>query len=360
MVLRRASPLLTWGLGRRLRALIPYLVATVVTLVCVEVVLYRDYRTSAAPQGIAGPLLASYYLEHDVTLIQLEEACARYDQELTYTLRPGQCRFGGREFDTLVRVNSLGLRDDEASLEQPRIIVLGDSFAMGWGVEQEQSFPELLERELGRPVLNAAIASYGTAREIMSLRRLDCSALEVLVIQYHPNDFVENRAFLEHAARLPTRDEASYRRRIADYRRRTSGYRPGGMLYKVLRRTRTAVARGLRSAGAERRRSSRTPRAQAEAFVGVLRASPVRLEGVTILIVEAGATEGAEGGFITALKEAQREAEVPTFIRELHAVPVAPHLSPEDSFAWDGHYRASGHRIVADRLLAKLRELEFH
>ena len=65
-----------------------------------------------------------------------------YDPELTYRLRPGACTFSELEFVTDYRINSLGVRDDEASLDGPEIIVLGDSFAMGWGVEQQESFLE--------------------------------------------------------------------------------------------------------------------------------------------------------------------------------------------------------------------------
>jgi len=40
------------------------------------------------------------------------------------------------EFTNEVRVNHLGVRDDEASLVAPDVIVIGDSHAMGWGVDQ--------------------------------------------------------------------------------------------------------------------------------------------------------------------------------------------------------------------------------
>lgn len=81
------------------------------------------------------PILREYYYAEDQPSIQYLPGCSKYDDELTYTLRPGSCRFIGREFDTVVTANSLGVRDDENSLRSPQIVVLGDSTAMGWGVK---------------------------------------------------------------------------------------------------------------------------------------------------------------------------------------------------------------------------------
>src|SRR4029077_2394599 len=74
-----------------------------------------------------------FYRRH---IVQLDERTARYDPELLYTLRPGQFTFSNVEFSTPYVVNSLGVRDDERSLAQPEIVVVGDSYAMGWGVQQ--------------------------------------------------------------------------------------------------------------------------------------------------------------------------------------------------------------------------------
>ena len=81
-------------------------------------------------------------------------------------------------------MNRLGLRDDEASLRAPAVVVLGDSYAMGWGVAQDETIAEVIERETGLRALNAGIASYGTVREMRLLDRIDTSRLRYLVIQY--------------------------------------------------------------------------------------------------------------------------------------------------------------------------------
>ncbi len=53
-----------------------------------------------------------------------------------------------------IRINALGMRDDEYALEKPpgsyRIALLGSSLVMGWGVDQGQPFESLLEARLNR------------------------------------------------------------------------------------------------------------------------------------------------------------------------------------------------------------------
>ncbi|MCK5491771.1 MAG: SGNH/GDSL hydrolase family protein [Candidatus Omnitrophica bacterium] len=56
------------------------------------------------------------------------------------------------EFDYVVKINSLGIRDKEISIkkqvDKKRILSFGDSFTYGWGVDIEQSWPKVLEKFL--------------------------------------------------------------------------------------------------------------------------------------------------------------------------------------------------------------------
>jgi lysophospholipase L1-like esterase len=72
-----------------------------------------------------------------------------------------------------VRTNSDGFRDDEVPLAKGprrRILFLGDSLTLGWGVEQEQTFEHLLEARLNatRPteVINLGVGNYNTTQEV--------------------------------------------------------------------------------------------------------------------------------------------------------------------------------------------------
>ncbi len=90
-------------------------------------------------------------------------------------------RYRSSEFDTAYAINSLGLRDVEISREKPpgvlRVLVLGDSFTEGVGVEAEETFPRRLQAmldrtEAGRPcqVINAGIGSDSTLLEYLYLK----------------------------------------------------------------------------------------------------------------------------------------------------------------------------------------------
>ena len=169
------------------------------------------------PWGIVRGL-RHYYMNHGRKVLHWLEGCIRYDQELSYTLRPGHFVFSNVEFAVAYEVNSLGLRDDEISLQAPDVVVVGDSHAMGWGVYQEEGFPELIEKATGLSVLNAAIASYGTAREMKILERINLSNLKYLIIQYCQNDYGENQALIENGNILPIMSEAESEEVIRSHR----------------------------------------------------------------------------------------------------------------------------------------------
>jgi hypothetical protein len=156
------------------------------------------------------PAMTEYYYSEDQRYIQYLPSCAKYDAGVTYTLKPGSCRFSGREFDTTVTVNSLGVRDDEQSLRAPEIFVLGDSYAMGWGVQDDETFASLIEKKTGIKVLNLAVSSYGTVREFDMASRTDTSRLNTVIVQYSHNDIGENQTFVDNGNHLPISDESTY------------------------------------------------------------------------------------------------------------------------------------------------------
>ena len=161
--------------------------------------------------------LKNLYQENDQSVIQLEPRFARFDEGLFYTLKPGRFTFSNREFSVGFDVNPLGVRDDDLSLRAPEIVVLGDSYAMGWGVEQHEAFASVLEVQTGHTVLNAGVSSYGTPRELRMLDRIDTSRLRTLVIQYCVNDAGENLSFERHGNRLVVDGPAKYDEVVSGY-----------------------------------------------------------------------------------------------------------------------------------------------
>jgi len=71
------------------------------------------------------------------------------------------------EYDVAFDTNSNGFRDDEIGPKHGvRIVLLGDSFASGYGVERSQTFADLLEAKLGVDVVNTAVGGYEIIHQV--------------------------------------------------------------------------------------------------------------------------------------------------------------------------------------------------
>jgi hypothetical protein len=97
-------------------------------------------------------------------------------------------------FDVPYRANSLGMRDGETSLHKVghRVVVLGDSFAEGWGVGDGRRLPDLLERQTGIEHLDFGTSGDFDPVQYWQLyrtlaKRFDHDAVLVLVLP--DNDF---------------------------------------------------------------------------------------------------------------------------------------------------------------------------
>jgi hypothetical protein len=127
--------------------------------------------------------------------------CGEYDPELGWRNRANvSADLAARGFRYHVTLNSRGQRGPERELAKPkgvlRVVLLGDSTAWGWGVGDEQTWPRLVERELGASVeiVNLAVPGYGTDQELWALERdgLQFQPDLVLVALVH-NDTLSNR-----------------------------------------------------------------------------------------------------------------------------------------------------------------------
>ena len=287
----------------------------VIALVLAEGLLLAMYHYPAAwyPGGLRRFLTTEYFHRRDI--VQLDERHARYDPELVYTLQPGAFMFENVEFSTQYVVNTLGVRDNQRSLTQPEIVVAGDSYAMGWGVQQEESFPELLERRTGRVVLNTAIASYGTVRERRMLDRVDLSRATTLIVQYDPNDFAENDEFAKQGNQYKASSREVWLNAIAQ-QRRGQGYWPFRMTYDAVVWIKRGIT-GWPQGGFVP--ASYPPEAAAERFINaMINASPRDLGDAADHRLR---RRSANPAFIRALdaRAAQRE------VSRLHPQPAQPY-----------------------------------
>jgi hypothetical protein len=329
-------------------------VIALVSLVILEALLIAVRRIPAL-SGVA-PLrtLARELYMLDRHMIQFEPEAARWDPALGYTLRPGEFAFANTEYRTGYAVNRLGLRDDEPSLEAPEIVVIGDSFAMGWGVDQHESFSAVLEELSGRRVLNTAVASWGTARSMRLLEQIELDHARYLVIQFCNNDYFENLAFATQGPEFAVQSEAAYERAVAIYRR-DRRYYPGRYAASLM---------GSRFGLCDTPPSHPDPedpanqRRQAELFLQVLQASRVELGGLQIITFETNSYNRHGRLFIPALRDVIDSGDYPEYIRTMRTVDLAAKLGPELFFRIDDHITAEGHRYLADRLWQLIRETE--
>lgn len=294
-----------------------------------------------------------YYLYCDRKTVTYEEDQAHYDPEVDYAFVPGDFTFENREYSTPFHVNSLGLRDDESSLHAPDVIVLGDSHAAGWGVDQGESFAEQLERSTGLKVLNTAIPSYATPREIRMLKRADRSGLKVVVIQYCENDFDENRAFSVNgnAPQIMTSE---------GYQENRNAYLSINRQYFPFKYTRIFFPIWFRELTIHASDSpipmhllgTREPEQEARAFLNVLVNGDLDLGGIPVVVLEVVSYNANSSDFVHSL---EKLVESPLYrddprLPAITTVDVAPLLKDSDYYLYDDHMRASGHRKIAEAL----------
>jgi hypothetical protein len=132
--------------------------------------------------------------------------------ESGYRLNPNaRVRFTTSEFDTEIRINGSGLRDDEEigpkAPTERRIVLLGDSLVLAVQVPFSQTFGELLEKRLNATpspytyrVINAGVQGYGPVEELNFFKSVAARLQPDLVIE---TIFVGNDA--EEAVRTGSR-----------------------------------------------------------------------------------------------------------------------------------------------------------
>jgi lysophospholipase L1-like esterase len=320
-------------------------VSSVATLVATELFL-----------RVVDPLGLSYYSE--MTRYILDRLP---DPELKYRHR----RSFERTYQGVsLRFNERGLRDDPIAPKAPgefRVVLLGDSQTLGWGVEREDTWAVRLQRILGERspaplrVINAGVASYETRQQSRYLLR-EGFELEpdLIVLLYLDNDLeIDDRPY------DPWR-QSSLR-----------GKRPGEVAELLARRTRLYqlwfYARQMRTAFAATRyeplqvgipqefepsmREQPGWKASMESLRTIARAAADR--GVPFAVVH---FDWIEFPFSRELDRAVREAVAP--------VPVA--YTPEwfrgrdvrDYFnsPVDSHPNAEGHRVLAEHIAVFLRD----
>ena len=327
------------------------LVAGAIIEIIFVTMLHAPRLTAASPAPVRR-LVQQVYRHFNRALIQFNPDCARYDPDVTYTLKPGGCTFGNLEFDNKYDVNHVGLRDSEDDLVAPEVIVIGDSHAMGWGVDQDQSFPRVMARTLGVKTLNAAVSSYATVREMRMLDRLDTSHMKVLVIQYADNDQPENRAFRDEHNQLAITGQAPYQT-IVDHYMAQRGYYPGKYVWRLFMK----VTRLEKPEPDQLKMEVLDPDVEAGLFLNALEhAGKTPLDGVQVVVLEVNQELGHPKRFIAAVDKVARGDTHPAWVRRLLTFDTTSVLKDDDFYVLDDHMNAKGHEAVGTGLATVVRK----
>ena len=332
--------------------------ASLLTLLAFETYLYAGLAfpsllgTSLYTTGTLN-FLRSYYMDDDRNIIQALPQCAVYDAQLLYTLRPGGCRFSNREFATWLSVNAMGFRQTTQMDGPPRIAVLGDSHAMGWGVEDHETFASLIEQSLGEKVANLSVSSYGTAREFIALSRSKLKSVRTIIIAYSYGDAKENTDYLLHGTRQADIDVFRF---LQDQQRQP--YRPIRLLESLVHRAPENMR--VREEGAPGKEYLlRDLREEAATFIALLRRFEKELNNKTIIVLEVNGYNQNSPRFIqqvyTEFERVKKSGIDMPF--SLETLDVSEILSEQSYFVLDDHINAIGHSQVARLLVETIRRL---
>ena len=131
-------------------------------------------------------------------LWNIDPKCSKFDKNLLYAPVVGECIFSNPEFKTKLNFDEnrrLNMIDDDIGDDENIIAVLGDSIAMGWGVNDDETYSFNLQKLVKKKILNLGVASYGTVREIKRLKlNKFYDQVDTVIIQYHLNDIYENKS----------------------------------------------------------------------------------------------------------------------------------------------------------------------
>lgn len=264
----------------------------------------------------------------------LKPPCVVPDPDLIYKPAQGACTFNDIEFKTTLNFTAEG-RDTGPKPPGTGIAVIGDSHAMGWGVDDHETFSAQLQKLSGRPVYNLGVASYGTAREMIRLKKSGLlDRVDTVVIQYCNNDRQENLKF-----DTASREELG----ALIFRDRPPPPPPEpNKLSFIAKGYGLTLAAPFRALSANLRRKDFTP--HYELFVGILERHRAVLEGKRVVVFYSNPYGQRYRNF---------PKEQDARMNNVHFIDLG--LDAGFYRRLDSHLTPAGHQVVAERLWQQLR-----
>jgi len=251
------------------------------------------------------------------------------------------------EFRMRFSSNSLGWRGPEPAGVGAEILFLGDSFTMGYGVDDGLEFPQLLARRLGASVVNMGVGGTGHDHWPRLLRgEARTLGPRVVVLQLCSNDVTD--VIAKRLASLDSRGELVEHTPPSP----TAGRRAQRVLDVVPWLAESHLLGLLRQLRIQNARSDSPVPASADpgaiALARALLEESIRIciqQGWRVVVLSADMTASQAAPFAAS----SEEAGVP-FVR----MP-SKREAPELFFAVDSHWTEAGHRRAAELLEPWLR-----
>ncbi len=171
----------------------------------------RDKRQKIAQNLIllVGFILFSIAVLEIFLQLTAQKGCRIDDPTLNHIYLPN-CTFNFKtgEWNVRTQTNSLGLRDKEIlpkEKDQYRILMLGDSFLAGYGVEQEEMYSEILQDKLVQSgikvdIINTGVTSYSPILEYLYLKNKGLKLKPDMIILNLDMSDIQNDYFYEKVA----------------------------------------------------------------------------------------------------------------------------------------------------------------
>jgi lysophospholipase L1-like esterase len=315
------------------------LLSTAGLAVWVTAIIREPVRFEAAPVFVQ-KFAKGVYWRHRTHWHTVRD-CVQFNETLLYEPKSGQCKFQNPEFATTPRFDERKLRrtariSSDVRLYSSRLLVLGDSHTMGWGVEDNETYPSVLAARYGVDTLNLGVSSYGTARELLRLRSLKLlEDADALLIQYCENDLPENVRFVSHQG--PPHHAVEEFEKLVSYTPAAIG--PVNVTVTLLRIVRDDIVNNLRWMLSRRTGASQSA---AEIFVRVLEQFP-ELDNREILVIEVSGF-GPQSSFLQDLEK----------LRRPNLRVIYNDLRAEDFYRLDDHLTPAGQAKLAQQIAAAI------
>jgi len=302
-----------------------------------------------------------------------------YDSDLGWSHHPNTSgRMEYSDFAIDVEINSDGLRDVEYPRERTpgkrRMLLLGDSFGWGFGVEREEVFAERIEaRHPEWEVINASVSGYGTDQEYLYyLGRGHAYDPDVVMLLFCGNDLYNSASPVQYWHNKPffrvspsglelenvPVPKLSLSQRLANYIARETYFL---RIASAVASSRIAEWRSARTARGNAPSPAEAAPSTAEAQAPVSKLSPDEERILRLmLMLDTQVRANRARLVVIALPGEYPMFSEPRFLESgidfLPLSGVFEGTSEKVIFDHDPHWTATGHAIVSRRVEGFLRE----